>query len=110
MNVHITTRHCEVPEDVLERTQQQVASLSKYSPRAAGAEVVFLEEKLDKVVEVIVHVDGGEPVVARAEDPDFRNALDQVVSRISRMLRKQREQRTDHQAPPLWDRERAGQG
>ena len=110
MNVHITTRHCEVPQEILERTEEQVASLSKYSPRAAGAEVVYLEEKLDKVVEVIIHVEGGEPVVARGEDLDFRNALDKVVSRLSRMLRKQRELRTEHQAPPLWDRERAEQG
>jgi ribosomal subunit interface protein len=110
VKVHITARHCEVPQDVLDRTEQQVTSLSKYSPRASAADVVYLEEKLDKVVEVIMHIDGGEPVVARAEDPDFRKALDKVVSRLSRMLRKERELRTDHQAPPLWDRERAGQG
>jgi ribosomal subunit interface protein len=106
VRVQITGRHCEVPADVRERTESQVASLSKYSPRASAADVGYTEEKLDKLVEVIVHIDGGEPVVAHGRDPEFRTALDQVIERASRMLRKQRELRTDHHAPPR--RERAG--
>jgi ribosomal subunit interface protein len=94
-----------VPADIRERTEAQVASLSKYSPRATAAEVIYTEEKLDKLVEVIIHIDGGQPVVAQGRNTEFRAALDQVVDRASRMLRKQRERRTDHKAPA---RERAG--
>lgn len=101
MRVQITARHCEVPSDVTERTEQQVAALSKYSPKASAADVIFMEEKLTKVVEIIVHIDGGEPVVARGEGTEFRVALDQMVDRVSRRLRRQRERRTDHKAPPL---------
>lgn len=101
MRVQITARHCEVPNGVLERTEEQVAALSKYSPKASSADVVYMEENLTKVAEVIVHIDGGEPVVARGEGAEFRVALDQVVDRVSRRLRKQRERRTDHKAPPL---------
>jgi len=104
VRVQITERHCDVPTEVLERTQTQVTSLSKYSPRATAADVVYTEEKLDKLVEVIVHIDGGEPVIAHGRDPEFRGALDQVVERASRQLRRQRERRTDHQAPPLSER------
>jgi ribosomal subunit interface protein len=99
--VQIAARHCDVPADVLERTEAQVASLSKYSPRASAADVVFTEEKLTRIAEVIVHIDGGEPVVARGEGSEFRTALDQVIDRLSRRLRRQRERRTDHKAPPL---------
>ena len=83
-----------------------MTSLSKYSPRASAADVVYTEEKLDKLVEILIHIDGGEPVVATGRDPEFRPALDQAVERASRMLRKQRERRTDHKAPAR--RERAG--
>lgn len=86
---------------MLERTEEQVRSLSKYSPRASAADVIYMEEKLTKVAEVIVHIDGGEPVVARGEGAEFRTALDQMVDHASRRLRKQRERRTDHKAPPL---------
>jgi len=94
-----------VPADILERTESQVASLAKYSPRATAADVVYEEEKLDKLVEIIIHIDGSEPVVAQGRDTDFRTALDQMVERASRRLRRQRERRTDHKAAR---RERAG--
>jgi ribosomal subunit interface protein len=106
VRVQITERHCDVPSDVRERTEAMVASLAKYSPRASAADVVFEEERVDKVVELIVHIDGTEPVVAQGRDSEFRTALDQAVDRASRMLRRQRERRTDHKAPPR--RERAG--
>jgi ribosomal subunit interface protein len=99
--VQISARHCDVPAEVLERTETQVASLSKYSPRASAAEVVYMEEKLTRVAEIIMHIDGGEPVVARGEGDEFRTALDQVIDRMSRQLRRQRERRTNHKAPPL---------
>jgi len=99
--VQISARHCDVPADVLERTEALVASLAKYSPRASAAEVVYMEEKLTRIAEVIMHIDGGEPVVARGEGDEFRTALDQVMDRMSRQLRRQRERRTNHKAPPL---------
>ncbi len=104
MRVQVTERHCDVPADVLERTEAQIASLSKYSPRASAADVIYSEEKLDKLVEVIFHVDGGEPIVAHGRGAEFRTALDQVVERASRRLRRQRERHTDHKAPPLSER------
>jgi len=106
VRVQITGRHCDVPDDIRERTETQVASLSKYSPRASAVDVVYMEEKLDKLVEIIVHIDGGEPIIATGRDTEYRTALDQGVDRASRMLRKQRELRTNHKASSR--RERAG--
>jgi ribosomal subunit interface protein len=104
VRVQITTRRCEVPADVLARAESQAASLSKYSPRATAVDVVFFEEKVEKLAEIIVHIDGADPVVARGQGKEFRVALDQVLDRTARILRKRRERRTEHQAPPLWER------
>lgn len=104
MRIQITTRHCEVSDDVLERAREQVASLSKFNPRATSAEVVFEEEKVTRRVEVIVHADGSPPVVANGEADQFRAAVDQVVDRVGRMLREQRKREREHKAPPLHDR------
>ena len=103
MRVQITARHCDVPKDVLERTETQIRSLAKYQARASAADVVYSEEKLMRKVEVIVHIDGAEAVVAHGEGTEFRPALDAVVERLSRRLRRQRERRRDHKAPPLSD-------
>lgn len=104
MRIQITTRHCDVSDDVLERTHEQVESLAKFNPRATSADVVFEEEKVTRKVEVIVHTDGSPPVVAHGEAGDFRAAVDQVVDRVGRMLREQRKQEREHKAPPLQDR------
>jgi ribosomal subunit interface protein len=106
LRVQITERHCEVPKETLARAEKRVAALAKYSPRVSSADVLFLEEKTTRTVEVIVHVDGEEPVVGRVEDGEFRSALDKVVDRLARRLRRQRERRTDHHAPPSRDRAR----
>jgi putative sigma-54 modulation protein len=101
VRVQIAERHCDVPDEVLDRTQQQIDRLAKYQPRASAAEVVYSEEKLTRKIEVIIHIDGSEAVVAHADAPEFRAALDQAVDRLRRQLRKQRERRRDHKAPPL---------
>lgn len=78
--------------------------LGKYDARVSAAEVVFEEEKLTRKVEVILSVDRGDPVVAHGEGAEFRTALDKVVDRLSRRLRRQRDRVKRHQATPVAER------
>lgn len=104
MRLTITERHCQIPSRVRTRTESVVGGLSKYEDRATAAEVVFSDEKHTKKAEIIVHIDGAPHVVARGEGREFRSAIDQATDRAKRILRDQREQRRDHQAPPLSER------
>ena len=101
MRVKITTRHCDVPKALLTRTEEQIQKLSKYDSRVGSAEVTYTEEKHSRKVEVVLHIDGAPPVVAQAEERDFRSALDKATDRITRMLKRERQQHRDHWAPPL---------
>lgn len=104
MRIQITERHCNVPSNVLERTEQQLEVLAKYDPRASSADVVYEEEKHIKKAEIIVHIDGAEPVIATGESGEFRTSLDQALDRLRRKLREERKRRREHQAPPLAER------
>lgn len=104
MQVSITERHCEVGKRTLDRTESQITQLAKFEPRASLAEVVFTEGKRSKSCEVVVHIDGAPHSTARGEGETFRSALDQVLDRLRRILKEQRERRRDHQAPPLSER------
>ena len=104
MRIQITTRHCDVPEDVLDRAREQVESLGKFDPRATWAEVVFEEEKQNRKVEIIVHSDGAALVVGAGDATEFRGALDKAVDRVGRQLREQRKRSREHKAPPLQER------
>ena len=101
MRVQIAQRHCDVTDDVLQRSEDLVQKLNKYEPHVGTAEVVYSEEKHTKHIEVILHIDGAAPIVARAEEREFRSALDRVLDKLTRMLKKQRGRRTDHRAPKL---------
>jgi ribosomal subunit interface protein len=107
MRIQIAARHCEIPDAVRSRTEDQLGKLSRYDPRLAGAEVVFEVEKHLKKVDAILKVEREEPVVAGGQGAEFREAVDQMVDRLSRMLRRRRKLRKDRQrtgapeAPPF---------
>lgn len=101
MRIQISARHCEIADSIRDRAREQVRKLHRFEPRLAGAEVVFEEEGHRKTVEAVLSVDGVDPVVASAEDDDFRRALEQMIDRAGRRLRKVREQQRDHQGPKL---------
>jgi len=100
MRVQIAARHCEIPQTVRDRAQEQLEKLSRYEPRLSGAEVVFEVEKHLKKVDAVLKVDREEPVVAGGEGEEFGQAVDQMVDRLSRMLRRRRKQVKDRQRSP----------
>lgn len=101
MRVQIAQRHCDVPEPIRERVRSRIERLVRYDSRLSRAEVVFEEERHRKKVEAILSVDRDEPVVARAEADEYRAAVDRLVDKLARILRKRSTQRRDHQARPL---------
>ena len=101
MRVQVAARHCEIPDSVRTRTEEQLVRLAKYDPRIDSASVVYEEEKRVRRVEVVLSVHRGEPVIARGEGEEFRTALDKVVDRLGRILRRKRAQAKNHQGPRL---------
>jgi len=101
MRVQIVARRCEIPSSLRARAEEQVQKLSRFDPRVSSAEVVFEEERHLKKAEGILAVDRATPVVAQGQGTEFGAALDQMVERLSRILRRRRDQVVDHQAPKL---------
>jgi ribosomal subunit interface protein len=99
MRVQIAARRCDLPDSIRERTEEQLGKLSKYEPRLSGAEVVFEVEKHRKKVDAVLKVDREEPVLASGEGTEFTEAVDQMVDRLSRILRRRRKQLKDYHRP-----------
>lgn len=96
MRVQIAARHCEIPDKVRGRTEEQIGRLTRYEPRLSAAEIVFDTMKHTKRVEAVLSIDRDQPVVASGEGTEFKAALDQMVDRLSRILRQRRSQVRDH--------------
>lgn len=101
MRVQIAARRCEIPDAVRSRTEEQLEKLSKYDPNLSGAEVTFEVVRHRKKVEAVLKADKEEPVVAGGEGEEFREALDLMVDRLAKILRRRRSLRKDHQGPSL---------
>ena len=95
MRIQITARHCEIPEDLRRRTDARLRKLTRYDPRLSAASVRFELEKHVRRAEAILSVDREGPVVAHGEGQDFREAADQLLDRLARILRRRRSQVTD---------------
>ncbi len=101
MRVQFVARHCEIPPSIRARAEEQVRDLQRFDPRLSSASLVFDAERHLKKVEGVLVLDGTEPAVAQGEGDEFRPALEQVVDRLGRILRRRRDQATNHRGPKL---------
>jgi ribosomal subunit interface protein len=101
MRIQTVARHCEVPPPVRDRATEQVERLGRFDPKLQSAEIIFEEEKHRKSVEGIVTREGAPPAVAQGEDSDFRAALDKMLDKLQKILRRDRSQARDHRSPRL---------
>jgi ribosomal subunit interface protein len=101
MQIRIAARHCDVPDVVRTRAEEQLEKLTKYEPRLVNAEVTFEVEKHLKKVEAVLSVERGEPVVAGGEGTEFREAVDLMADRLGKILRRRRSHLKDHKGPSV---------
>ncbi len=100
MQIIISGRNVDVTDAIREHIDERFERLSRFEPRASRVEVILAEEKTRSIAEAVMSVDGGGPVVAKAEASEIRTAVDRLYDRLSRRARKERERRRNHKAPP----------
>ena len=90
-----------VTDDIRARIQEQFSLLERYEPRTSRAEVTLWEEKNVCKAEAVLSIDRRPRVHGEAEAEAFRTALDRLHDKLVRQLKKERQRRRDHRAPPL---------
>lgn len=98
MQVIISARHFDVSDGLRQLVEERFSRLERFEERIGRVEVTLLEEKNRYEVEGDLSIDGRGSVHAHAEAPDFRTALDQVVAKLARQLKKGRSRYKDHNA------------
>lgn len=100
MDIRITFRRGKLTDGFRKTVLERSRRLSKFEPRLIAVELLFDEDHGKVLAEGKADVPGVPPLIARAEESSHRAALDQVVARLSRQLKKERSKRVDHKAPP----------
>jgi ribosomal subunit interface protein len=88
MRITITTRHCDIPEDLRARARARLERLGKVAARPHHLQLVFDEEHGKPMVELRLHTARRQVHFATAEAADHRTALDRVVAKVKRQMVK----------------------
>ncbi len=103
MNLNITFRHVEPSDALKEYALEKVQRLRKYFDGLVEGHVVLGQEKIRHTAEVVLQA-GGIRIAAKEENTDFYTAIDNMVDKVERQLKRYKEKLKRHK--PLRNRER----
>ena len=98
MQITITARHCDVPDEVRSRAREAAEKLARVARRPQRMEIVFDEAHQRRGVELRMSLPRGQTLIAAAEEADFRTALDRAAEKLRSQLEKNG-QRTPRRQP-----------
>jgi ribosomal subunit interface protein len=95
MQLTVTFRHMEPSEKLKEYSHDKLARLEKYLDAVIDAEVVLTVEKFRHRAEVLIASDGLK-IKAEEETEDMYAALDMVVDKLEKQIKRHREKLKAH--------------
>jgi len=95
MNLHVTFKNCEPSDALRERLDQKLQKLAKYLREPIEAHVVLQVEKKRHRGDVTIH-SAGEIWKTEVETDDMYVTVDQLMERIARAAKRQKDRRTGH--------------
>lgn len=91
MQILVTGRHVEVPEDVRAYIRDKAQKLTRFYDRIHEIEVVLDHESEQFMAEMIVRVDHKHTFVACETGPDTFALIDGITEKLQRQLKKHKE-------------------
>lgn len=95
MKIDLTGHHVEVTDSMRNYVNEKFDRIARHFDTAMGAHVVLQVEKLVQKAEATVKV-RGDMLFAEAREADMYVAIDHLVDKLDRIVRKHKEKQTDH--------------
>ena len=95
MQLNIAGHHIDITEPLREFVTNKFAKLEHYFDRINQLYVVLSVEKMQQIAEATVHVNGGE-LHASSEDENMYAAIDTLMDKLARQLRKHKDKLKQH--------------
>lgn len=96
MQIKISARHGHLHEATQEHIREKANKLTHYFQRLMMIEVVVDLKEEEKVVEFLVSAEHKHDFVASERNQDILAAVDLVMDKLERQVRKYKEKITDH--------------
>lgn len=97
MQLNITGHHVEVTDSLRSYVSSKLARLERHFDHVTVIHCVLSVEKLRHRAEATVNITGGQ-LFADAVEEDMYAAIDALVDKLDRQIRKHKEKVTDHHA------------
>lgn len=95
MQINITGHHIDITRALREFVQIKFARLERHFDNMTNVHVILNVEKERKNAEATIQVTQGK-IFADAQDEDMYAAIDALVDKLDRQLKKHKEKLTDH--------------
>lgn len=97
MQLSITGHHIEVTPALRERVASKIDKIERHFDHLTDAHVILTVEKQRHKAEATVSASGAR-LFAEAVDDDMYTAIDMLIDKLDRQVKKHKEKMTDHHA------------
>jgi putative sigma-54 modulation protein len=96
VNIELRSRDESITDSLRDYAIDKARRLTRFHDRISRIQIIAEEVRHAPVVEIIVHVDSGSTFVAKEQSSSFRAAIDVLLGKIERQLKKDKERLKDH--------------
>lgn len=94
MQIKLSGHHVEITQPLHDYVHDKLERIERHFDYVTSAQVILSVEKLNQKAEATIHVAGNE-IYADAVDEDMYAALDALIDKIDRQIKKHKEKLTD---------------
>ena len=95
MQMNITGHHVDITDSLKSYVESKVERLQRHFDHMTNVHVILSVEKERHKAESTIHVNGGN-LFAESEEESMYAAIDSLVDKLDRQLKKHKEKMTDH--------------
>ena len=97
MQLNVSGHHVEVTESLREYVESKIEKIERHFDIVSDVHCILTVEKLQHKAEATVNVNGG-TIYADAIEEDMYAAIDSLIDKLDRRVRKHKEKLVDHHA------------
>lgn len=97
MDVTVAGHHVDVTDSLREYVVTKMARLERHSDQMTDIHCILTVEKLEHRAEATIHLNGG-TVHADSVEENMYAAVDTLIDKLDRQVKKHKEKLTDHHA------------
>ena len=97
MQINIDGHHVELTDSMQEYIRSKMTRIERHFDQVVDVHVVLSVEKQRQMAEATIHV-AGNNLHAHSESEDMYAAIDALLDKLDRQVKKHKEKLTDHRA------------